>query len=69
MENNLPQDVIDELDHHFTFSDRCKVCFSTYRLTVMLSRKVEQPSCVSPESVEKLTSMLMQRLFSSAPGA
>ncbi|HOJ15212.1 MAG TPA: hypothetical protein PLS81_11180 [Deltaproteobacteria bacterium] len=69
MENCLSQDVIDELEHHFRFCEKCRVCFSTYRLTVMLSSKVEQPAAVSPESVERLTSLLIQRFFNGARGA
>lgn len=35
----------------------------------MLSSKVEQPAAVSPESVERLTSLLIQRFFNGARGA
>ncbi len=69
LENTLSQDVIDELEHHFTFCDRCRICFSTYRLTVRLSRTVEEPCSVNPDSVRRLTSFLLDRFFNGAHGA
>lgn len=63
LENTLSQDIIDELDHHFQFCDKCRICFKTYSLTIKLSRKIEQPCCVSPESVDRLRTMLLERFF------
>lgn len=69
LEKTLPQEVIDELEHNFMFCDRCRVCFSTYNLTVRLSRRVEEPCSVSPDSIRRLTSLLLDRFFNGAQGA
>ncbi|HPI94142.1 MAG TPA: hypothetical protein PLT09_11310 [Deltaproteobacteria bacterium] len=63
LENTLSQDIIDELNEHFQFCDKCRVCFTTYSLTIKLSKRFEQPCCVSPESVDKLRTMLLERFF------
>jgi len=63
LENTLSQDIIDELNDHFKFCEKCRICFSTYSLTVKLSRKIEPPCCVSPEVVDKLRTMLFDRFF------
>ena len=47
LENTLSQDIIDELNEHFKFCEKCRICFSTYSLTVKLSRKIEPPSACS----------------------
>lgn len=63
LENTLSQDIIDELNDHFKFCDKCRICFATYSLTIKLSRKIDPPCCVSPESVDKLRTMLLDRFF------
>jgi len=63
LENTLSQDIIDELNEHFKFCEKCRICFSTYSLTVKLSRKIEPPCCVSLEVVDKLRTMLFDRFF------
>lgn len=63
LENTLSQDIIDELNEHFKFCEKCRICFSTYSLTVKLSRKIDPPCCVSPEAVDKLRIMLFDRFF------
>jgi hypothetical protein len=63
LENTISQDLIDELKTQIELCDKCRVCFKTYTLTVQLSRKIEQPCCVSPEVIDRLRSMLLERFF------
>ena len=63
LENNLSQDVIDEMNANFKICEKCKICFKTYSLTIELSQKIKQPCCVSPEVVDKLRQMLIERFF------
>jgi predicted anti-sigma-YlaC factor YlaD len=63
LDNTLSQDVMDELDHHFQFCERCRTRFKTYSLTIRLSRTIEQPCCPRPEIVEKMRTLLIQRFL------
>jgi len=65
MENTLSQDIIDEMNTNFKVFKKCKICFKTYSLTIELSQKIKQPCCVSPEVVDKLRQMLIERFFTS----
>jgi hypothetical protein len=64
LENTLSQDIIDEMNNNFQLCEKCKICFKTYSLTIRLSQKIEQPCCASPESVDKLRQLLIERFFS-----
>ncbi len=64
LENTLSQDIIDEMNNNFQLCEKCKVCFKTYSLTIRLSQKIEQPCCVSPETMDKLRQMLIEKFFS-----
>jgi hypothetical protein len=65
LDNTLSQDIIDEMNSKFGFCEKCKICFKTYSLTIELSQKIKQPCCVSPEVVDKLRQMLIERFFTS----
>ncbi|MCE5274585.1 MAG: zf-HC2 domain-containing protein [Syntrophaceae bacterium] len=65
LENTISQDLMDELRSHIELCERCRVCFKTYSLTIQLSGRIEQPCCVSPEAMDRLKAMLLQRFFSS----
>lgn len=64
MDNTLSQDIIDELNNSFQVCEKCRVCFRTYSLTIQLSHQAKEQCCASPESVDKLRRMLIERFFS-----
>jgi hypothetical protein len=63
MENTISQDLIDELKSKINECEKCRVCFKTYSLTIVLSRKAEQPCSLSPEMMTRLRAMLIERFF------
>lgn len=63
MDNTLSQDIMDELNSNFQLCEKCRICFKTYSLTVELSHKAKAPCCASPESVDRLRRILMERFF------
>ena len=63
LDNNISEELMNDLNNHFKECERCRIFFRTYSLTVTLSRKVETPCCVSPEKIQRLTSLLYERLF------
>jgi hypothetical protein len=63
LENTISQDLIDELKSKISECEKCRVCFKTYSLTIILSKKAEQPCSLSPEMMNKLRSMLIERFF------
>ncbi|MGC9324411.1 MAG: anti-sigma factor family protein [Desulfomonilia bacterium] len=62
LEDTLPEEVIQELKIHLEMCERCRVFYRTYSLTVSLSSRVEQPCCPSTEMMERLTTLLCERL-------
>lgn len=66
LENTISQDLIDDLKNQISECEKCRVCFKTYSLTIILSKKAEQPCCLSPEMMNRLRAMLLARFFSKA---
>jgi predicted anti-sigma-YlaC factor YlaD len=64
LEDNISEDLMNELNNHLRECERCGIFFRTYSLTITLSRQTETPCCVSPEKIQRLTSLLYERLFS-----
>ncbi|MBN1635340.1 MAG: zf-HC2 domain-containing protein [Deltaproteobacteria bacterium] len=62
LENNLPSEILIEVHQHLDSCDQCKIFFNTYRLTVTLSRKMQEPCCVAPDMMERLKAFLFERL-------
>ncbi len=63
LENTISQDLIDDLKNQNGECEKCRVCFKTYSLTIILSKKAEQPCCLSPEMMNRLRAMLLERFF------
>jgi len=63
MDGTLSQDLIDELNNHLKQCKKCSVIFKTYSLTITLSKRVEEPCCLSREMTERLRSLLYNRFF------
>ena len=63
LDKTLSEELIYELENHLKICEQCNVFFKTYCLTVTLSRKIETPCCVSTEMMQRLTTLLHERLF------
>ncbi|HNY65757.1 MAG TPA: hypothetical protein PKM41_09965 [Deltaproteobacteria bacterium] len=64
LEKSLCEELITELDHHLQTCGRCRASLRTYSLTISLSQKADPPCCVSPEKIDGLKKMLLDRFFS-----
>jgi len=62
MENSLSEELIFEVQDHIKACKKCRISLRTYTLTVTLSRKVDPPCCVSPETLDRLRKVIRERL-------
>jgi hypothetical protein len=62
LENSLSEELIIEVEDHIRTCSKCNISLRTYTLTVTLSRKVDPPCCVSPETMDKLKKVIRARL-------
>jgi len=63
LERSLCEELIAELDSHMQACGKCRASLRTYKLTILLSQKVDPPCCVKPEAVDRLKKILLQRFF------
>ncbi|HHO75308.1 MAG TPA: zf-HC2 domain-containing protein [Deltaproteobacteria bacterium] len=63
LEDSISEELISELNEHLKECRSCEIFFRTYSLTVRLSQRIEPPCCVSSDKIERLTSLLNERLF------
>jgi predicted anti-sigma-YlaC factor YlaD len=68
LENSLSEELIVEVQEHIRTCSKCKVSFRTYTVTVTLSRKVDPPCCVSPETLDRLRKVIRKN-FPKSRGA
>ena len=63
VDHTLPQEILDDITDHMETCEHCKVFFKTYSLTITLSRRAETPCRVTPEQIDRLKSLLINRLL------
>lgn len=63
VDHTLPQEILDDINAHLETCERCKVFFKTYSLTITLSRQAESTCCVTPEQIDRLKTLLINRLL------
>ncbi len=68
LENSLSEELIVEVQEHIRTCSKCRVSFRTYTVTVTLSRKVDPPCSVSPETLDRLRKVIREN-FPKSHGA
>ena len=63
LEDSPSEELIVEVQDHIRTCSKCRVSLRTYTLTVTLSRKVDPPCCVSPETLDRLKKIIRERLL------
>lgn len=62
VDHSLTSELLEELADHIENCEHCRVIFHTYSLTVHLSHQAVPTHPVSPEMINRLTSLICEHL-------
>ncbi|MFY9398516.1 MAG: hypothetical protein WAR22_09165 [Desulfomonilia bacterium] len=63
LDESLSEELVTQVQDHVRICRKCSISLRTYTLTVSLSQKVDLPSCLSPQTIERLKKAIREKLF------